>query len=115
MNGLLDRARSDQYNCAHYAAEVWQHETGVDIRPVLHGFLAPEGERKAVVSDLSVMRRIPGPVEPCLVLMRRGRATPHLGVFVRGRVQHLSTFAPIRQPIELAMLGYKSVRYYAPR
>lgn len=112
---LLDRARSPAYNCAHYAVELWEREAGHDIRPVLRGFLAPAGERLVNPHALHAMRRIPAPIDPCLVLMRRGRSTPHLGVFIRGRVQHLAHLAPIRQPLHLATLGYQSVRFYAPR
>jgi hypothetical protein len=112
---MLDRARSPAYNCAHYAAELWERETGRDIRPVLGGFLAPTGERKVLPPALHALRRISAPAEPCLVLFRRGRSTPHLGVFIRGRVQHLAHLAPIRQPLSIASLGYQSVRFYAPR
>lgn len=112
---LLDRARTHAYNCAHYAAELWERETGRDIRPVLGGFLAEEGARKVLPPALHAFRRISAPADPCLVLFRRGHATPHLGVFVRGRVQHLANLAPIRQPLDIARLGYRTVSFYAPR
>jgi hypothetical protein len=114
-NDLLDRCRSGSYNCAHYAAEVWERETGRDIRPVLGGFLAAAGERRVLPPALHAFRRVSTPVEPCLVLFRRGHATPHLGVFIRGRVQHLARLAPIRQPLDIARLGYRTVSFYAPR
>lgn len=112
---LLDRERSFAYNCSHYAAELWQAETGIDLRPVLAGFFAAKGDRRVSPHTPATMQRIHAPIEPCLVLFRRGRSTPHLGVFIRGRVQHLSGSVPIRQPLAIASLGYKSVRFYAPR
>lgn len=112
---LLDRYRSPTYNCSHYAAELWERETGQDIRHVLGGFFASEGARRVDASACLTFRRIPAPVEPCLVLLRCGRATPHVGVFLRGRVQHLASIGPIRQPLDVAMVGYRSVRFYAPR
>lgn len=112
---LLDRMRTPSYNCAHYAAELWESETGSDIRPVLGGFLTKEGDRRVSAPALLAFRRIPTPVEPCLVLFRHGRATPHLGVFLRGRVQHLTGLGPIRQPLDVAKVGFRSVRFYAPR
>lgn len=112
---LLDRPRTPAYNCAHYAAELWERETGIDIRPMLGGFLAPLSERVVSAPARHAMRRISAPIDPCLVLFRRGKATPHLGVFLRGRVQHLSHLAPIRQPLDIARLGFRTVSFYAPR
>jgi hypothetical protein len=112
---LLDRVRKFDYNCAHYAAEVWERETGQDIRHVLGGFFAAKGGRRVDAPAVLTFRRIPAPVEPCLVLLRHGKATPHVGVFLRGRVQHLTHVGPIRQPLDVAKIGYRSVRFYAPR
>lgn len=105
MIDLLDRERAAAYDCAAYAAEVWERLTGDDVRPHLVGLARPSG----------YFQRIAAPVEPCLVLMRRGRVAAHVGVFVRGRVQHLGRGAPIRQPLGLASLGYTTVRFYAAR
>jgi hypothetical protein len=101
---LLDRERSGSYDCATYAAEMWEHLTGDDIRPVL-----------LMLSGAAYFRRVSKPAEPSLVVMRRGHAATHVGIFVRGRVQHLGRRGPVRQPLHLATLGYKSVRFYAPR
>jgi hypothetical protein len=115
MTDLLDRQRRHDYNCAHYAAELWARETGQDIRHILGGFFAAKGERRVDAPAILTFRRIHTPSEPCLVLLRHGKATPHVGVFVRGRVQHLTHIGPIRQPLAVAQIGYRSVRFYAPR
>jgi hypothetical protein len=109
---LLDRFRTPAYNCADYVAEVWLAETGQDIRPFIGGFF--DGERVTAPTRHS-LQRLDSPASPCLVLFRRGKDMPHIGVFLRGRVQHLAHLAPIRQPLHVARLGYRSVRFYAPR
>ena len=115
MSHILDRTRTAAYNCANYAAEVWESEGLGDLRPVLCGFLTKGKVGEASAGAITALRRIPRAIEPCLVIMRSGKAVPHVGVFIRGRVQHLDVTAPIRQPLEIATIGYRSVRFYAPR
>lgn len=111
----MGKVRGPDYNCAHYVAELWQDETGQDIRHVLGGFLARAGARCATPAPIHTTRRIHAPVSPCIVLFRRVKAVPHIGIYLRGRVVHLAGQRPIRQPLAVARLGYTSVRYYAVR
>lgn len=103
------------YTCAHYAAEVWQALTGQDIEGVLVGFFNERVDGVPLPHPIAQFRRIPRPIDPCLVLLRRGKVGTHIGVYLRGRVQHLGGLAPIRQPLNVVSLGYTSVRFYAPR
>lgn len=112
---LMSRRLGPLYNCAHFLAEAWERETGRDIRPIFAGFLAPAHARRATPHARGDFVRIPAPVSPCIVLLRRVKATPHVGLFVRGRVLHLTDKGPIRQLLSVASLGYTSVRFYAPR
>ena len=114
MTLLSARLRPD-YNCAHFVADVWEQETGEDIRPILTGFLTTKDKRTAKPNLIHDLKRIDGPASPCIVLFRRARATPHVGIFLRGRVLHLTDKGPIRQLLALARIGYSSVRFYAPR
>lgn len=112
---VLDRRLSPSYNCAHYVAEAWECETGRDIRDILAGFLLPPSQRRATSQAARAFVRIPRPVGPCIVLFRRVKTTPHVGFFIRGRVAHLTDSGPIRQLLDVASLGYTSVRFYALR
>lgn len=112
---ILDRRMTRLYNCAHFVADAWEGETGHDIRPVLVGFLATREARRAMPRLAHDFVRIPVPVSPCVVLFRRVKATPHVGMFIRGRVLHLTDIGPIRQLLAVASLGYTSARFYAPR
>jgi len=103
------------YNCAHFLCDAWLEETGCDISPVLACFLAPVARRTAHHGLTRGLRRLPAPVGPCVVLWRRGGAAPHVGLYVRGRVLHLTNNGPVRQLLAVAKVGYDSVRYYAPR
>ena len=112
---LLSARLSSDYNCAHFVSDAWEHETGMDIRPILTGFLAVRGERRITPHVRGGLVRIPAPSDPCVVLIRRDKATPHVGMFTRGRVLHLTDSGPMRQLLSVARLGYHSVRFYALR
>jgi hypothetical protein len=113
---LVARRLAPDYNCAHYTAELWEALTGSDIRTTLCGLMLPAGERIVDRPTLAgAFVSVPAPQEPCLVLFRRARAAPHVGVFLRGRVSHLTQSGPIRQVLDVARIGYSSVRFYAAR
>lgn len=112
---LLGRQLSKEYNCAHYVAEAWERETGQDIRAILAGFLLPPTQRRAMPHVAHQLKRIHRPEGPCIVLFRRVKSAPHVGFFIRGRVAHLADTGPIRQLLDVASIGYTSVRFYALR
>jgi hypothetical protein len=111
MNELLARQRSSRYTCANLAAEAWERETGRDIGRLLGIDLSGS----PTVRDHGILVRVPAPFSPCIVLFQRGRLDVHVGVFLRGRVLHLTERGPMRQLLSIASLGFTSVRFYAAR
>jgi hypothetical protein len=103
------------YNCAHFLCDAWELETGQDIRGIMNGFLAPRRERQVQPAQRHRMERLQRADSPCVVLWRRRGAAPHVGLYVRGAVLHLTDHGVIRQPLRLASIGYHSTRFYAPR
>ena len=94
------------YNCAHFAADVWRAFTGQDIAP----FLIPE---RATLAHRHCFRRVAKPTGgPLLVLMRRATEN-HIGVFHRGNVWHKHAEGAECLPPALATLAFRDVRYYA--
>lgn len=104
-----------QYNCAHFLCDAWLAETGWDLGSVLGSFLAARDQRTADPALVRTMQRLPGPRGPCVVLWRRRGTAPHVGLYARGTVLHLTGSGPIRQLLPVASLGYNSTRFYAPR
>lgn len=103
-----DRAR---YNCLHFTRDVWKAQTNVDITDKLSSLLNPD-TRTIRKGNLESFTRLDAPVDPCLVLMRRRKAAPHVGVFVRGKVIHIHEMGVEYQPIDVATRGFESVRFY---
>lgn len=100
------------YNCAHFTAEVWEAVTGQDIQNPLWGFFLPPSKRHATTEIRRAFIRIKEPVDPCIVLMRGGPETQHIGVFIGGRVLHIKESGVEYQPLEVATLGFKNFRFY---
>lgn len=101
--------RRGEYNCAHFAAEVWADLTGQDIKPMLCGLLPDTGPTS--ISSLRRFVRIDTPVDPCLVLYTHPVLRPHAGIFVAGRVLHLSERGVQYAPVDMAGQG-RAPRFY---
>ena len=111
----MERRLTPSYNCAHFVVDAWYDETGQDIAGCLGTVLRRPAAMEAKPPMRHEFTRLPAPTAPCLVLLRRARLTPHVGMFVRGKVFHLTDHGPVRQLLDIARVGYTSVRYYAPR
>lgn len=102
------------YNCLHFACDVWRDETGEDLSGRLAGLLGEPEERRVRREHLRAFERLAEPRSPCLVLMHSPREAPHVGVFLRGKVLHLSAERGVEfAPVEVATRGFRTVRYFA--
>jgi hypothetical protein len=102
------------YNCLHFSRDVWLDATGIDITDVLRDVLDPN-TRKPTRKLLQSFQEVKEPVDPCLVMMRRPRLAPHIGVWIRGKILHLQERGAEYQPLEIASVGFSSARYYICR
>lgn len=113
---LLGKRMGPDYNCCHFACEAWAARTGKDaLSPVLADFLAPRGVRTARPAIRHAFERLPAPVSPCVVVMHRTSSDSHVGIYESDMILHLTRAGAKRQPRHLAILGYRTVRYYAVR
>jgi len=111
---FLDRNYNEQsYNCLHFSREVWIALTGNDISEALQGLLGRVSQRGISKHTLNAFTRFECPQEPCIVLMQRPRTSPHMGVYLRGKVLHITHQGVEFMPLDLAMRGFKSVRFYS--
>lgn len=112
---LLKRFNLRTYNCWDLTREVWLRLTGQDLgSPSLASYTADEmGEVVDAWQDTKY-QELPAPRDPCIVLMQRSRHIPHVGVYYHGRVIHIRRAGAQFTPLEVASLGFSSVRYYVP-
>lgn len=104
---------SHNYNCAHLVCEVWKDETGQDITPNLAGYLCGPGDRRVVKVQRRAFRRLATPCSPCVVLFQSPRTAPHVGIYLRGRVLHISSKQGVRfDDLKSASVGVKKVGFF---
>jgi hypothetical protein len=112
---LTKRFDLRQYNCWDLVREVWLRLTGLDLgTPELTHHSRFEYEDVVEAWEGVRYTAIEKPQSPCIVLMQRPRHIPHVGVYYEGRVIHIRRAGPQYQPIEVASLGFTTVRYYLP-
>ena len=100
------------YNCWDFIREVWLELAGRDI-----GHRTPE-----VATQLAMRRRfdreerefvkLAAPEDPCIVLMRRVKGTPHVGIFYKKKVLSIDERGVTYFPLNVATAGFKSVGFY---
>lgn len=90
------------YNCAHFAVEIWQCMTGQIIDAQLCGL---NGLRKTFIL-------LKNPLSPCIVLMQNKNGENHIGVFIRDKVLHLRENGVCFESIYLIGLKFKRINYY---
>ena len=102
---------SETSHCGHFAASLWEHLTGNDIKPYLLSSLVPVSSAKIDWKARRIFKRSPVPVEPCLVTMRMPGAELHVGVYVDGCMVQLTEDGVTAFPLDV-MPG--AMRFYVP-
>ena len=112
---LQKRHMGDAYNCLHFARDVWLEHTGKDIGSMLQAIYEVAIDRRVRKGDVIQFERLDKPEEPCLVMFRRKfGAPPHIGVYLRGKVLHLTERGARHERLDLAQTGFipSMTRYY---
>lgn len=109
LDQFFDRKYHEKrFNCLHHASEVWSRLTGEDIRARLEGVLG--GLRRR---HLRAFIRLSRPQSPCLVMLRRRRECVfHIGVYLDGRVMHITGRGVEYQPLDVVACGFGETRWY---
>ena len=100
MDKWLSRARRKDYNCANLASEVLE---------------CPLDSLTGAVGTRTDWQRLSAPQAPCLAVLRRNSAPPHVGIYLQGGVLHLSDKTALFQPLHVIQRDYNKIRYYARR
>lgn len=100
------------YNCAHFVCDVLAAVKSPVMGELLRGFLCAKKNRKALKDDLSKIILLNAPIDWCVVLFQRPKAATHVGIYLNGRVLHLSKQSVQYQPLDVVALGFKKVRFF---
>lgn len=109
---LAWRFDRERRHCWHLARAAWLELTGQDI-----GAGEPEGTAYATLAckfaaGAPGFRALDRPSDPCLVLMRRPRVVPHVGVYYRGRVLQLRERGASYMALGPATAGFQEIGFY---
>lgn len=98
------------YNCAHFAAEVYQALTGKCVLAMVTAFCS--GDKKQNFQHRNDVERIEEPSEPCFVWFCRPGDPPHVGVYVNHGVMHIQHDGVMHQPVRDLAHYFKQVKFY---
>lgn len=103
------------YNCGHFAADVWKDITGIDISEAISGLVMPTGKGRAILANLRAFKRLTGPISPCIAMLSPPRGQAHVGIYLRGKILHITELGVHFDYIEVASCGFNHVRFYECR
>lgn len=102
-----------KYNCAHFVCEIWLELFKQDISFALDGALRGPRQRKLDAHTLNVFERLEAPSGPCLALFQLRRKAPHVGIFLDGKILHITQKGVEWNCLEVLMLSFNQVRFYS--
>lgn len=121
MNGSLavDRYLAWRFhlakrNCWHLVRESWLELTGRDLGDLTPNKISADALRSAVGTSEPSFDRLAAPADPCIVLMQNPGASPHVGLYHRGKVLQITASGASYMPLRVAAFGYQEVRFYRP-
>ncbi len=101
-------------NCWHMVRAAWRDLTGVDLGDLTPATISASALAGAVGASEAAFSLLISPTDPCIVLMQNPGASPHVGLYYRGKVLQVSSSGASYCPLRLATMGYKEVRFYRP-
>jgi hypothetical protein len=100
------------YNCWAFSREIWLELTGKNLGNQTPARRDPQEYKNKAEEFSQKLQRLESPAEPCLVLFQRPRLEPHIGVYYKGKVLHLTQSGAYYMPLHEVSLGYLSVSFY---
>lgn len=112
IDKFLNRMPSKTYNCLDFVREAWLDMTGDDISERLPGLTVAFAERRGSADRVKGFQRLEQPSNPCIAVFQRKNTTPHMGIYLNGRILHLHGNGVEFQPLVVARQYFRRVAYY---
>lgn len=100
------------YNCAHFVCEVWAQLTGEDITHKLTGMLKGKHERIVDPKLRFQFKKLKSPCNICLIVMHRRKMGSHVGIYINGKVLHITESGVERVAVSVATFGFDKFGFY---
>lgn len=102
----------NNYNCAHFVRDAWLILKGEELSTGLAGLLAGPRMREVSAHSLAAFEALSDPQSPCLALFRAFGRDPHVGIWLNGKVLHLTENGVNYIQLEDVMVCFNQVRFY---
>jgi len=99
-----------EYNCSHFARDLWLKLTGSDIGDLVGAFNS--GCLDSAMPARRGLQKLEQPQDPCLVWLAKPNVPPHIGVFVERRVFHMTPDGPRADPLHYLASLYNHYKFY---
>jgi hypothetical protein len=67
---------------------------------------------KVLLSGVRGFTKLEKPESPCFVVMQRNRVQPHVGIFYKNRILHLTDHGVEFQPLQVARRYFVKIGFY---
>jgi hypothetical protein len=111
IDKFLDRVKRRDYNCLDFTREVWLQLCGEDMKDRLDKLINAVAVRRVSVSSVRGFEFLRVPRSPCFVVMQRFKLSPHVGIYLNGKILHLSATGAEYQSINVVKQSFQSVRF----
>ena len=109
---MSKRYDAHNYHCGHFTVDAWEMVTGEDASAKLAGLLVPLDCVKVAKCTMSKCHELRAPKSPCFAVMTNALGDRHLGVFLDGRILHITETYPEMTKLNLATRMFKKVQFY---
>lgn len=99
-------------NCWHMLRDAWLELTGRDLGDRTPEQITAKALAGRFATDVPEFFEIGRPASPCIVLMRRIGAVPHVGLYYRGSVLQMTARGASYIPLSRATAGFHDVGFY---
>lgn len=103
------------YHCVHFVVDAWRVLLDEDISADFSGMLTPLESASVMPLWPDLFVEIDNPQKPCIVVLRKGDRTPHMGMWYKGKILHLREEGPHYANLARICLEYDTVRFYTWR
>lgn len=112
LDSLMGKRYTATYTCLNFACDAWELETGQKLNDKVLSLLTAKSSRVVAREELNEFELLKEPVSPCVVILRKQLRPLHIGIYVRGKVIHLTDDGVRMQPLDHLKLCYDRLRYY---
>jgi hypothetical protein len=102
-----------KYNCWDFIRDVWLEVKDQDIGKRTPKTVTLKNLKSKFIEEESQFKKIDSPISPCIVLFRRKKSLPHVGVYLEGFVLHLPEKQTSRMDkLEIVGKGFTEIGFY---